>query len=281
MKKIEKFELLIEGEKNVNMTADLTLPVSKTPVPVVVFCHGFKGFKDWGHFNWVANSFAENGLAFLKFNFSHNGIKSDNLLELSDMEAFGNNNYSIELNDLDIVISFIDKNSEKYNINPREIYLVGHSRGGGIALLKGCEDKRVKRMTLWASLSEFDSFFRPKTIETWNAIGVVYAENKRTGQQLPLKKQFYDDYLANKSKLDIKKAAKLLDKPLLIIHGEKDESVDISHAENLYNIVQHSILIKVEDGDHTFGAKHPFDEANDVTPMLEELVENTVEFFLD
>ncbi len=55
----------------------------------------------------------------------------------------------------------------------------------------------------------------------------------------------------------------------------------MDNAELIYELVQHSILIKVENGDHTFGAKHPFNPETDVTPMLEELVENTVEFFID
>jgi pimeloyl-ACP methyl ester carboxylesterase len=281
VKSIEQKHIQIEGWDKHPITLDITLPVSKTKTPVIVFCHGFKGFKDWGHYNWVARQCAAEGLAFLKFNFSHNGIVPPRLDELSDMEAFGNNNYTIELDDLTRVLDFIDEKYEDYNINRNEIYLVAHSRGGGIALLKGSEDKRVKKIVLWASLSEFESFFRPSTIEEWNKNGVVYAENKRTGQQLPIKKQLYDNYLENKSSLDVQKAAKLLAIPLLIIHGDQDESVDIKHAETLYNLVQHSILIKVEGGNHTFSAKHPFDPEQDVTPMLEELVENTVEFLKD
>lgn len=281
MKKIQKHELSIDGFNNRPITLDISIPVSKTALPLIIFCHGFKGFKDWGHFNWVAESAAQQGLSFLKFNFSHNGIKADNLNELSDLEAFSENNYSIEMYDLGKVIDYAVENASVFNINPKEIYLVGHSRGGGIALLKAAEDKKVKKLALWASLSEFDSFFRPATIEEWQKNGVVYAENKRTGQQLPLKKQFYDDYLANKSKLDVKKAAKMLEVPLLIVHGDQDESVNISHAEFLYNQVQHSIFIKVEGGNHTFGAKHPFNPETDGSEMLNELLENTFEFFLD
>ncbi len=281
MKKIQKHELSIEGFNKRPITLDISIPVSKTALPLIVFCHGFKGFKDWGHFNWVAESAAQQGLAFLKFNFSHNGIHPENLTELSDLEAFAENNYSIELHDLGAVINYAVENAAVFNINPKEIYLVGHSRGGGIALLKAAEDKKVKKLALWASLSEFDSFFRPATIEEWQKNGVVYAENKRTGQQLPLNKQFYDDYLKNKSTLDVRKSAKMLEIPLLIIHGDQDESVNISHAEFLYNLVQHSIFIKVEGGNHTFGAKHPFDPETDGSEMLDELLENTFEFFLD
>ncbi|RZV60365.1 MAG: alpha/beta hydrolase, partial [Flavobacteriaceae bacterium] len=41
--------------------------------PLVIFCHGYKGFKDWGAWDLVANAFMEAGCFFVKFNFSHNG----------------------------------------------------------------------------------------------------------------------------------------------------------------------------------------------------------------
>ena len=281
MNSVLKQEIKINNAQGIAITADIHLPKRKTPAPILVFCHGFKGFKDWGHFNWVAEQAAQSGLAFLKFNFSKNGVVDHQLNEISDLEAFSNNNYSTEISDLKAVIDEIEKQAEAWRIDMTQLFLVGHSRGGGIALLEASEDKRVKGLVLWASVSEFASFFRPETIQQWEKEGVVYAPNKRTGVQLPLKKQFYDDYTANQSRLDVKKAAKLLSVPLLIIHGDQDESVSMQHAENLYNIVPHSILIKVEGGTHTFGAQHPFDPANDVTPMLEELIENTFEFVTD
>jgi dienelactone hydrolase len=278
---VTKKEIKISSTNGSIITADISMPKSKTPTAVLVFCHGFKGFKDWGHYNWVAQKSAESGLAFLKFNFSFNGVKTDNLLELSDLNAFAENNYSKELKDLQSVIDYIESNADDLNIDPKRIYLAGHSRGGGIATLATSEDKRIKGLVLWASLSEFDSFFRPETIEDWDKNGVVYAKNSRTGQDLPINKQFYDDYLEHKANLDIRKAAKLISVPLLIIHGEKDETVPLAHAEAFYTLVPHSILIKVEEANHTFGAKHPFDETIEASEMLEELVENTVEFCLD
>lgn len=276
-----KKELSFKTEQKRTITFDLTLPKSKTPTPVAIFCHGFKGFKDWGHLNWVANEMAKSNIAFLKFNFSMNGVSPNKLNDISDLETFSNNNYSIEVEDLNQVINWVDANYEEYNLNKNEIYLIAHSRGGGIAILKAANDKRIKKLVLWASLSEFDSFFREDTIKEWNENGVVYAENKRTGQQLPLKKQLYVDYIQNKPTLDLQKALLMMDVPLLILHGEKDETVRIKHAETIYNIVQHSILIKMENANHTFGAKHPFDETADVVEELEELIENTVEFLID
>jgi pimeloyl-ACP methyl ester carboxylesterase len=276
-----KHEIQIEGADGKPITLDISMPKSRDATSLLIFCHGFKGFKDWGHFNWMADQMSENGLAVLKFNFSHNGVVPENLNEVTDLETFSMNNYSKELEDLQCVIDFVYENAEKYNIDLSNVALAGHSRGGGIALIKASEDKRISKLVLWASLSEFNSFFRSETIKEWNEKGVVYAMNKRTNQELPLKKQFYDDYLANKTRLDVKKAARLLDKPLLMIHGDEDETVPLSHAETLYQLVLHSIFIKVEGGGHTFSAKHPFDPSKDVNEMLEELIENTYEFIID
>ena len=33
---------------------------------LILFCHGFKGFKDWGCWHTVAKAFAEAGFVFLK-----------------------------------------------------------------------------------------------------------------------------------------------------------------------------------------------------------------------
>ena len=39
---------------------DTTYQENSKPKKVVVFSHGFKGFKDWGPFNKIADTFAEN-----------------------------------------------------------------------------------------------------------------------------------------------------------------------------------------------------------------------------
>ena len=80
---------------------------------VVLFSHGFKGFKDWGPFNQMAEFFANNNFFFIKFNFSYNGTSIDNPVEFVDLNAFGNNNFSLELDDLNLVIDWIFNN--KYN----------------------------------------------------------------------------------------------------------------------------------------------------------------------
>ena len=56
--------------------------------PLIIFCHGYKGFKDWGAWNLMAEAFAKIGFCFIKFNFSHNGGTIEQPIDFPDLEAF-------------------------------------------------------------------------------------------------------------------------------------------------------------------------------------------------
>jgi uncharacterized protein len=257
------------------------IPHSKTKVPLLLFCHGFKGFKDWGHFNWMANWFAENGIAFCKFNFSHSGVNPDSPDDISDFELFGNNNYSKELEDIGHVITWLKNQSYATQLDFNNLTIAGHSRGGSIAFIRAVSDERIKQVVLWASPFDLLKYFRPETIALWEKEGKVQVENKRTGHVYPLYKQFYDDFQKNKSAFDMTKLCEKFSKPLLILHGTHDQTVPFSEAKDFFEHVPHSILIPVEGADHTFGVKHPFNESDTLTNHLMDVFENTLEFILD
>ena len=110
--------------------------------PIVIFCHGYKGFKDWGAWGLVAKEFAKEEIFFVKFNFSHNGGTIENPIDFLDLEAFSENNYSKELDDLNDVLDFVLSNKNQYasEINSADVTVIGHSRGGGISIIKASED---------------------------------------------------------------------------------------------------------------------------------------------
>ena len=92
----ETFELT--GSDNVKFLVD-RFSTSYKANKIIIFCHGFKGFKDWGGFNYVADFFINKNIIFYKFNFSHNGTSLNNPNEICDLEKFSQNNFTKELYD--------------------------------------------------------------------------------------------------------------------------------------------------------------------------------------
>lgn len=260
IKKIENFIIRREGE--FPLLSDLFLTEEKHR-PIILYLHGYKGFKDWGHLNLLATAFAEADFNFMKFNFSHNGGTLENPIDFPDLKAFSENNYSIELNDAQNAINwlFSDDNEFKSHMDLDQFYLMGHSRGGGIAILTAAQDKRVKKLATWSAVSDFERRFPTgKKLKKWKENGVYHVENFRTKQNLPHKYQFFEDFLANRKKLDIPAAEKQLQIPHLLIHGTKDEAVFLGEAIHLMSLNDNTSLIKIPEGTHTFGAYHPYDK---------------------
>jgi len=234
------------------------------PKPIVIFCHGYKGFKDWGAWDLVAKKFAEKGFFFIKFNFSHNGGTIEQPIDFPDLEAFGNNNYMKELDDLEIVINWIsDNNTYKHETNLNNISLIGHSRGGGITIIKAEEDSRIKQVISLASVSDYKTrFLAGEAFKTWKTKNVFFVKNGRTKQNMPHYFQFFENFVANENRLTIKRAVSNLKIPHLIIHGNKDTSVLIAEADILKQWNTSSQLEIIENADHVFETSHPWKDKN-------------------
>ncbi|WP_303316769.1 alpha/beta hydrolase [Flavivirga abyssicola] len=261
---IDKKNIVIEGKHGKPILIDVTYTVNGTNKPIIIFCHGYKGFKDWGAWNLMANTFANAGFCFIKFNFSHNGGTVKQPIDFPDLEAFGNNNYTKELDDLETVMDWVFKNDTlKDKGNTANISLIGHSRGGGIVSIKAEEDSRVKNVISLASVCDFGK--RTATIgdlESWKKDGVKYVLNGRTKQQMPHYYQFYEDFVKNESRLTIKRAVSNLKVPHLIIHGHADTSIFIEEAHKLHKWNPNSKLEIIKDANHVFGASHPWEKDN-------------------
>ena len=269
----------INGKHNKPILTDLFFKESNQLKPILIFCHGYKGFKDWGAWNLMAENFANAGFFFVKFNFSHNGGTAEQPIDFPDLEAFGNNNYSKELDDLGNVIDWVSENSDiKNEIDLNEIYLIGHSRGAGIVLLKSDEDSRAKKVISLAGVSDYKSRFpKNQKLQEWEEKKVYFVKNGRTHQEMPHFYQFFRDFEKNEKRLNIKKATQNLEIPLLIIHGNNDASVSINEAKNLHKWNSKSMFKIIENSNHVFGTSHPWDKER-VSEELSEAIEIAIDF---
>jgi pimeloyl-ACP methyl ester carboxylesterase len=276
---MQKTTFILTPPHGRSFSADATYLADSKPKPLVIFVHGFKGFKDWGCWNLLADFFAEAGFVFVKLNLSHNGATTTSN-DLVDMEAFGNNNFSKEMTDLEVLLDYfsLEDCTFKTEIDAAKIGIIGHSRGGGLVLLKAAEDSRIKVVATWAAVSSMNPGFNPEVIEEWEKEGVIHNLNTRTNVQMPLYYQLYEDFQANKDRFDVKKAAATLSQPLLIVHGDQDPVVAVEKAYELQNAQPNSEVVTIPGANHAFGGSHPYFETS-LPSDLKKVAEKTVAFF--
>lgn len=249
--------------------------------PVILICHGFKGFKNWAFFPVLAEYFAQADYVALTFNFSRNGIGPD-LQNFTELDKFEKNTYSHEIQDLKCLVDAVASGEiGKGLIDPEKIGLVGHSRGGGIAILHAQNDPRIKSLVTWSAIATVERYSSEQE-KLWKKQKYLEFENKRTGQIMRVGKDLLDDIQKNKSLLDIPTAAKQMETPTLIIHGQDDESVPTEEAQIIYDHLGSSNkeLMIIEGGTHTFGARHPFESLPKELETVFELTESWFDRFL-
>ncbi|MES2279417.1 MAG: alpha/beta hydrolase [Bacteroidota bacterium] len=272
---IKKENYTIAGAGGRLMLADLTFDDANPQAPMVIFAHGFKGFKDWGAYNLMADYFAEQGFRFLKFNFSHNGTTPDQPVDFADLIAFSENTFTMELDDLGRIIDFACNGSAM----PRaqSVCLLGHSMGGGISIIKAAEDPRVSKLITMAAIAGFRNLWPQSDEPQWRIQGMRYIINARTGMQMPLKATLLDDLDRNPVRLNIQAKAAEITQPWLLIHGDADTSVPISHAHQLKAAQPAAELLIIKKADHVFNASHPY-PLKTLTVELQLLCHEAVQF---
>jgi dienelactone hydrolase len=246
--------------------------------PAIVVVHGWKGFKDWGMFPPLADRLARAGFATVTFNLSGSGV--DDSGEFVWPERFEHDTFTAELRDLGSVVDALAR-GELGVAPPSSIGLVGHSRGGGVAVLHSARDSRVRALVTWAAISSVERW-SPHAVLEWRQRGAMEVANVRTGQRFQLTTDILDDVEHNATgSLDILGAAARVAAPWLIVHGTEDESVSPKEADALRAASPQGTtrLLAVEGAGHTFGAGHPWDAKVHDTPALHRVFDMTLAWF--
>jgi len=258
-----------------SILADCYADEAKGPRPLVIFCHGYKGFKDWGTWGLAMREIAKAGFIAVKFNFSLNGTSIDNPLEFVDLEAYARNTYTQEQLDLTTVIDYY---SEKEFVDSSKIFLIGHSRGGGAVILQAYYNDQVTGAISWAGVADFKKRFPQRdNFDTWKETGVFYTINGRTKQEMPHYFSFWEDFEQNEQDLTIQYAAQHLKKPVLLINGTADDAVSEKEAELLHLWIKTSELQLIEGANHVFGSKHPY-EGETLPEDFQKVLDYTLDF---
>lgn len=264
---------LREPRKGDSIRGEVRIPEGPPPRSAVVLVHGFQAFRRWGFFPWIAGRLAGAGHAVISFDFSHNGMGLDTE-RFTDLERFGANTLSLELEELRFIVAEV-LDGDLLPRQPRRVGLLGHGRGGAVAVLATAAEPRLAALSTWAAVSHFDRW----TVETkarWREEGRLWILHQGTGQQLPLDVTLLEDFEAHRDELDVTAAAARVEAPWLIVHGTEDMYVWPGEARALARANPLARLHLAPDADHTFHSAHPFQEPSE---HLKRAAERTLQHF--
>jgi dienelactone hydrolase len=261
------------------LRGDVYAPAGERRCPVVVVCHGFKGFKDWGFFPELSSRLAASGFLTVPFNFSGSGIGAD-LQNFTELERFARDTTSKQVADLGCVLDALHaQRLGAGRADLQRVAVLGHSRGAATALIRAHEDARVRAVIAWSGISTLWRYPEAE-IAAWKERGFMEFLNARTKQMMRIEYGMVEDLLANRERFDLIRTARALSVPLLIVHGEEDESVPVREAHAIYEAAGTAgdTLQIVPGSGHTFGAVHPWKGS---TPALDEAIDATRAWLLE
>ncbi len=244
----------------------------------LICCHGFKGYKDYGFLPMLCEQAALQGLVAMRFNFSHSGM-TNNTETFERPDLFEKDRWGRQIEDL----QYVFENDKRIATLPRVVF--GHSRGGVTGTLFA---GRIKPPSLVGMINaaapdyacKMDDLVRDQI----RAEGRLLSPSGRTGQKLYVGLDWLEEIERDPDLFDPILAATKVDCPMLILHGDQDETVPLDCAHNLHqSATPNSEKAIIEGANHVFNCPNPMpvDTPTDqCTPQTRELIQRSVDFAL-
>ena len=215
---VKKVALEVDG---LNIVGQLYLPGEgvQTPYPTVCVCHGIPAERrhpvDRGY-RLLAERICRQGFAVFIFNFRGTGDSGGNL----DILGW--------TRDLKAVVDYLCTLPE---VDRTRLSLLGFSGGVAVSIYVAAPDRRVSSVAACACPAEFTFFTKgnePQSlIDHFRSIGAIRDKDFPHSAE-----EWFNGF---RLVSPIKYVAGIAPRPLLLVHGSKDELVDVSHAHRLYD----------------------------------------------
>jgi fermentation-respiration switch protein FrsA (DUF1100 family) len=226
-------ELVTLEVDGIIIVGQLYLPAGDIPFPTVCVCHGIPaGIPDPTDRGYplLAEKISRHGFAVLIFNFRGAGVSGGNL----DILGW--------TRDLKAVIDYLCTLSE---VDRSRLYMLGFSGGAAVSVCVAAQDSRVSAVVACACPAEFTFFAKadePQSlIDRFRSIGAIKDDDFPPSVQ-----EWLNGFKLVKP---IDYVAGISPRPLLLVHGSHDETVDISHAHRLYARAGEPKQLTIVEGD--------------------------------
>jgi len=229
----------------------------------LIIAHGFKGYKDYGCFPWIANRAAEQGAVAHCFNFSHSGmLAGDGPFERPDL--FETDTWNKQVEDLQAVVAHC-------SCPDLPTILMGHSRGG-VAIL----------LAVGRGVIEVDHLIPVSSPATCNPLdeetqtlllhqGYIESPSSRTDQMLRVGKSFLMEQIEDPDTHDLLSLVANIETPTTVIHGDDDKTVPLESSVVIANIAKNATFLPIQGGNHVFNTPNPFPFEAEPSQQLEQV----------
>lgn len=230
--KVEKISWMSEAVK---IAGEIYFPEENRRSPALIICHGIpaaaKSPEERGY-PLLAERFCREGFLVLIFNFRGAGLSGGNF----DLRGWAT--------DLERALDVLAVRPE---VDPGRIFVMGFSGGAAVSICVAARRKEVAAVVSCASPAEFLDLIAADRLEDFlrhaREVGII-----RDPGFPPSMDEWKNSFRAV-TPLDC--IDKIPPRPLLLIHGTRDDVVDVSHARRLYQKVKGGAeMFLIEDGGH-------------------------------
>ncbi len=224
-------KVLLDVER-ISISGRLYLPEGKAPHPVVCLCHGIPAHKpepDANDYGQTAEEICRAGFAAMIFNFRGTGASGGNL----DILGWSR--------DLAAVIDYL---YGRPDIDRSRLSLLGFSGGAAVAIYVAAGDRRVSCLSAAACPTDFAML--TETDEPRSVVGHFRSIGAIRDPSFPASPR---QWLAGfRTVRPIDYVADIAPRPLLLVHGDSDQTVEVNHAHRLYHRAGEPRELVVIDG---------------------------------
>lgn len=229
-------------------------PAGKSFPAAVILCHGMESNKESQKLVALGRRLAEKGILALRFDFACAGESSGKFEEIT---------YGGEVEDLKAAFNLIIQ----FSVN--KIGIFGSSMGGTVALLFAAQERRVATLvTVAAPLHPekiTDKLLSPEEVQNWRQLGFLVYHGRRINVSL----------LEELQKINVSEAVKKISCPVLVMHGDADETVPVEEAYELHRQLQGPKRIRI-----LTGADHRLSEPSLMEAALNESLDWLVQHLI-
>ena len=217
--------------------AKLDRPEGAEKSPLCILIHGFTGHMEEDHIKAAQKAMNDAGVSVLRVEmYGHGG---------SDGEFKDHTLYKWVTNALAAV-----KYAKSLDF-VTDLYLSGHSQGGLLTMLVGgmCPDD------FKALLPLSPAWMIPEIAREGNVLGTSFDPKHIPDMITSGSWELSGDYIRVAQTIHVEDEIERFEGPVLIIHGDADETVPFSYAEKAAKLYKNAELVPIHGDDHCF-TKH-------------------------